>query len=341
MKIQLTTAMCLAFISCTMVVQHTVEAGGKCNKKHNYQCGQHFPPGGDTCSGKGCCCDGGDGTGLQVATCRTNRGDEGFTNRGCNSCWGTHACGNTKYMNIGTNACHGEKACMYTEYSTIETDACQGDYSCYHIQNANVKRDACIGEDACSVGDPKQFKSLRVGSFSVEEGSCQGKDACWLQQSSADVDYVNIGKNACIGESICKNCANAVVPDNACNDVDDGDDVTGGRCNYCPALSTNQQDTPTDTGTTTTTTTTTFFTRITTTAHTFAAAAVTAVFGTIGNDEQHQPPSSISSDASSFLVVGCMVMIGAVMIFVVTKRRRRRGEYHREGYEKVVTVENA
>ena len=100
-----------------------VDAGGLCEKRSNYNCGAKSPPGGNTCNGKGCCCAGDNGSGLQVNTCDNGRG---FTNRGCDSCWGHEACFFVEDMNIGSNSCHGNDSCKYTWESTIFNDSCHG-----------------------------------------------------------------------------------------------------------------------------------------------------------------------------------------------------------------------
>ena len=77
------------------------EAGGLCKNSSTLNCGAKFPEGGNTCGGKECCCDRLYGTGMQVNTCGYG---EGFTNRGCESCWGDAECMKTKNMNIGSNS---------------------------------------------------------------------------------------------------------------------------------------------------------------------------------------------------------------------------------------------
>ena len=218
---------------------------------------------GDTCHGKGCCCDGKDSTGLQVATCRTNDNDIGDTNRGCGSCWGNDACTNTAYMNIGTNACRGKSACHNTKYSTIESEACQGNYACYYAENMNIANnachetgachstaqstiefEACYGLDSCQKMDNSMIKTgacvgeeacYYLKDSSIGKGSCQGYIACFPMSEYGPTPTTNlsIGNNACNGDNICKNCdSNSVVPSDACNDLN-GDDVTNGKCNYC------------------------------------------------------------------------------------------------------------
>ena len=240
MKIHFTTSTVfyLTVISGTTVVQH-VKAGGECKNSDLYQCGVAFPSdgSGDTCSAKGCCCDGQDGTGLQVATCRTNK--EGYTNRGCGSCWGNNACRNTDNVNIGTNSCRGDheghhdahqgQACAKTLDTTIENDACHGYTACFWSNNTMIKTGACIGKEAC----------FGLKDSSIGEGSCRGSQACKSIDNSSwsRVYYYNltIGNNSCNGDGICAYCEGSVVPSNACNDVN-GDDVTDGKCNYCKTV---------------------------------------------------------------------------------------------------------
>ena len=233
MKIHLTTSTVfyLAIISGTTVVQHA-KAGGTCQNQDNYQCGYHYPfdGSGNTCSGKGCCCHGEKGTGLQLSTCDTKY--DGYTNRGCGSCWGRWACTTTEYMNIGTNACHGNNACFDTSQSTIESDSCLGVSACYQIGNSIIKEGACVGEKAC----------MQVNFSTIGNNSCRGYNACSVYSSSSKWDgtvftNLTIGNNACNGDDICERCeSNSVVPNNACNDVN-GDDVTFGRCDYCGTVS--------------------------------------------------------------------------------------------------------
>ena len=74
----------------TILLVGGVDVGGMlCANKSSFNCGAKFPQGGNTCSGKGCCCDGKHGTGMQVSTCGNN---DGLTNHGCKSCWGNAAC---------------------------------------------------------------------------------------------------------------------------------------------------------------------------------------------------------------------------------------------------------
>ena len=176
-----------------------VDAGGKCESRSNYNCGAKFPPDGNTCSGKGCCCDGENGHGLEYYTCT---GVSGFTNRGCDSCWGSAACYDTENMNIGSNSCHGNNSCISTSHSTIFNDSCQGRYACNDL-----------------------------GHTTIGSGSCKGYYAC------KDCARTTIGSGSCNAKYICEDCAEySIVPDNACNDQY-GVDTRDKKCNYCMVCS--------------------------------------------------------------------------------------------------------
>ena len=245
MKIHFTkSSFLLSFtvINVTTVVQH-VQAR-ECQESNAYQCGVAFPSdgSGNTCDGIGCCCDGKDGTGLQVATCRTN--NDGYTYRGCDSCWGNRACGDTTSMNIGTNACHGNKACDGTTQSTIESNSCWGWMACINIKQTTIESEACHERYACNSINNSMIKSgacvgkeacYSLADSSIGENSCNGNNACDSYNTKFGIfsTNLNIGNNACNGDDICKNCeSNSVVPNDACNDLN-GDDVTNGRCSYC------------------------------------------------------------------------------------------------------------
>ena len=144
---------------------------------------------------------------MQVSTCGNG---EGFTHRGCKSCWGRAACRFTKNMNIGTNSCHGRGSCRETAESTILNDSCQIQYSCQKMKNS-----------------------------SVGPGSCNEYYACYGSVSTA------IGSSSCNAKNVCDKCAEySIVPDNACNDLDGVDTTNVGseicpkvKCNYCMVCS--------------------------------------------------------------------------------------------------------
>jgi len=157
-----------------------VDAGGMCQSRSNYNCGATFPDDGNTCGGKGCCCDGKQGTGMQVDTCT---GVEGFTHRGCESCWGNAACRYTKNMNIGSNSCLGKNACRDTSDSTFSNDSCHGEDACQDTHDSTFSNDSCHGKDACRNTSDSTFLN----------DSCHGQSSCKSQEN------MKIGSNSCKG----------------------------------------------------------------------------------------------------------------------------------------------
>jgi len=165
-----------------------------CKKNTGYNCGAVFPPDGDTCDQKGCCCHDGNGSGYKLNTCDNAKG---YAYRGCNSCWGTDACFITSNINVGTSSCHGTQSCFKVAVSTIGNDSCHDQNACQYVQNSTI-----------------------------HDGSCNGYSSCKY------VGNVKIGNNSCNGGSVCKECAHN-VPDNACNTGITDDMDSNGYCNYC------------------------------------------------------------------------------------------------------------
>merc|ERR1711865_1212718 len=89
-------------------VKPKVGSSAYCKKNTGYNCGAVFPPDGDTCDQKGCCCHEEDGEGYKLNTCDSAKG---YAYRGCNSCWGRDACFKTNNINAGTSSCHGHGSC--------------------------------------------------------------------------------------------------------------------------------------------------------------------------------------------------------------------------------------
>lgn len=241
-----------------------VDAGGRCETTSSFNCGATFPQNGNTCGGKGCCCDGKKGTGMQVNTCT---GGDGFKNIGCESCWGNSACRTTTNMNIGSNSCLGNDACRASSDSTFSNDSCHGNDACSHSSDSTFSKDSCHGKDACRDTSDSTFlndschgesscqfqKNMKIGS-----NSCKGEYACFYAKDSTisndscngetacqRLNKVTIGngscnaKNVCIGGQFC--FANSIVPDNACNDLGGVDTTWNGYfflCNYCWSIDT-------------------------------------------------------------------------------------------------------
>ena len=135
-----------------IILVGSVDTGGRCETTSSYNCGVAFPPNGNTCSGKRCCC----------------KGDNGkcFTHRGCKSCRGTYACRSTENMNIVSSSCHGTDACRYTSDSNILNDSCQGKKeSCKHLINMKIGSNSCNGKYAC----------FRASDSSILDDSCRGE----------------------------------------------------------------------------------------------------------------------------------------------------------------------
>jgi len=180
-----------------------------CKKNTGYNCGAVFPPDGDTCDQKGCCCKLEDGTGYKLNTCDNAKG---YAYRGCNSCWGKDACFKTNNINAGTSSCHGDQSCKKVSDSTIGNDSCHGHAACYGVQNAT------IGNGSCNAGSSNP-NSIDDYAFSCEY-----------------VVNIKIGNNSCNGGSeytgVCQKCKHN-VPDNACNAGITDDMNINGYCNYC------------------------------------------------------------------------------------------------------------
>ena len=259
----------IACCTFAIVLVGGVDAGGRCETTSSFNCGVIFPQNGNTCSGKGCCCDGKKGTGMQVNTC-TNGG--GFLNIGCESCWGNEACRSPTNMNIGSNSCHGKSACYETKRSTIGSKSCIMSESCRETSDSTILSDSCYGSKACkllknssigygSCNDFLDEKGKQSGMVCLEgdgliigNNSCTGLFACSSPVSTTvgsgscntpgrcnNLKHTTIGNNSCNAGKMCVSCDDySNVPDNACYD-EDGVDTTlvypglshGYRCNYC------------------------------------------------------------------------------------------------------------
>jgi len=190
-----------------------------CKKNTGYNCGAVFPPDGDTCDQKGCCCHEEDGSGKKLNTCDNAKG---YAYRGCSSCWGRDACFKTNNINAGTSSCHGKKSCAYVSDSTIGNDSCQGLFACYSVQNSTIHDGSCRCHDCC-----EDVKNSIIG-----KGSCNDGDT-----NCAGLENKKIGNNSCnnggnINGGVCNQCKHN-VPDNACNTGITDDMDINGYCNYC------------------------------------------------------------------------------------------------------------
>merc|ERR1712028_26986 len=114
-----------------------------CKKNTGYHCGAVFPPDGDTCDQKGCCCHQEDGSGYKLNTCDNAKG---YAYRGCNSCWGRDACFGTSNINVGTSSCHGIFSCQFVKDSTIGGGSCLGRKVCQYMKNSIIGIDSCNGD---------------------------------------------------------------------------------------------------------------------------------------------------------------------------------------------------
>jgi len=223
-----------------------------CKKNTGYNCGAVFPPDGDTCDQKGCCCTQDNGTGLKLNSCDSAKG---YAYRGCDSCWGSDVCFKTSNINVGTSSCRGSEACRFVSDSTIGNDSCHGSKACKSVQSSIIHDGSCrggypsLGTNSC--------KSVQRST--IHDGSCHGSFSCYEienatigkgscnehSESSFDpavsVDYVyscgyvvnvKIGNNSCNGKKVCYKCKHN-VPDNACNQGITDDMDINGFCNYC------------------------------------------------------------------------------------------------------------
>jgi len=204
--------------STSLVGSGTTQGGSSahCEKNTGYNCGAVFPPGGNTCGQKGCCCNQEDGTGYKLNSCDSAKG---YAYRGCNSCWGKDACFKTNNINAGTNSCHGSMPCKHASDSTIGNDSCHGTMACKSVQNSTIANDSCQGDYSC-----EDVKNSIIGT-----GSCTG--SCYA------LENIKIGNNSCNGGSVytggvCYQCKHD-VPDNACNQGITDDMDSNGFCNYC------------------------------------------------------------------------------------------------------------
>jgi len=216
-----------------------------CKKNTGYNCGAVFPPDGDTCDQKGCCCHKEDGSGYKLNTCDNAKG---YAYRGCNSCWGENACFKTKNINAGTSSCHSYQSCKQVSDSTIGNDSCHGTNSCISVQRSTIHDGSCHGGYSCHAANSVQNSTIHDGSCRCDDGVCCkdvknsiiGKGSCTgttSYTSCAGLENIKIGNNSCNGGSVyntdgvCYQCKHD-VPDNACN-WGITDDLTNGYCNYC------------------------------------------------------------------------------------------------------------
>merc|ERR1711865_667296 len=217
-------------------------SAASCKKNTGYNCGAVFPPDGDMCDQKGCCCTQDNGTGLKLNSCDSAKG---YAYRGCNSCWGTDACFKTNNINVGTSSCHGGEACRLVsgsnacksvQSSIIHDGSCHGGYpslgtnSCKSVQRSTIHDGSCHGSFSCY-----EIKNATIGKGSCNEHSESSFDP------AVSVDYVyscgyvvnvKIGNNSCNGKKVCYKCKHN-VPDNACNQGITDDMDINGFCNYC------------------------------------------------------------------------------------------------------------
>jgi len=190
-----------------------------CKKNTGYNCGAVFPPDGDTCDQKGCCCTQDNGTGLKLNSCDSAKG---YAYRGCDSCWGSDVCFKTSNINVGTSSCHGGETCREVSDSTIGNDSCHGSNACKSVQSSIIHDGSCHGGYPCY-----EMKNATIG-----KGSCNSIDDDDRSFSCEHVANVKIGNNSCNGRGVCKECKHD-VPDNACNTGITDDMDSNGYCNYC------------------------------------------------------------------------------------------------------------
>jgi len=224
-------------LTTSLVGSGTAQGGSSayCKKNTGYNCGAVFPPDGDTCGHKGCCCRQEDGTGMKYNTCDSAKG---YAYRGCNSCLGYLACFKTNNIEVGDSSCHGKYSCQTVSDSTIDNVSCHGNTACQSVQNSVIHKGSCQGEKTCvgvknstihdySCND--RFSCRYVKNSIIGKGSCSSADSA--DGSCAWSENVKIGNNSCNGGGVCYNCKHN-VPDNACNQGST-DDMTDGYCNYC------------------------------------------------------------------------------------------------------------
>jgi len=216
-----------------------------CKKNTGYNCGAVFPPGGNTCGQKGCCCNQEDGEGLKLNSCDSAKG---YAYRGCNSCWGKDACFKTNNINAGTSSCHGHGSCNHASDSTIHNESCQGFFACTSLKSSTIHDGSCRCGDGDGYGHCcEDVKNSIIGKGSCSDGratclavknSIIGTGSCNYWQSCDALENIKIGNNSCNGHTVynaggvCKECKHD-VPDNACNWGITDDMDSNGYCNYC------------------------------------------------------------------------------------------------------------
>jgi len=200
-------------------------SSASCKKNTGYNCGAVFPPDGDTCDQKGCCCNLEDGTGYKLNSCDSAKG---YAYRGCYSCWGYDACFQTSNINVGTSSCHGNDACKHASDSTIHNESCHGRYSCRSMQNSTIHEGSCRS-------DHYGFSCFEIENATIGKGSCNSYIENTNGRGAESCEYlvnVKIGNNSCNGKKVCYQCKHD-VPDNACNQGITDDMDSNGFCNYC------------------------------------------------------------------------------------------------------------
>jgi len=209
-----------------------------CKKNTGYNCGAVFPPDGDTCDQKGCCCHDGNGSGYKLNTCDNAKG---YAYRGCNSCWGSDSCFKTSNIKVGTSSCHGSISCKDVSDSTIDNDSCHGLNSCKSVQRSTIHDGSCHGDYSCQAmenatigkGSCTMFSSCAgMQNTNIGNGSCNGGSGDGNGKSCKYVVNVKIGNNSCNGKRVCYKCKHN-VPDNACNQGITDDMDSDGFCTYC------------------------------------------------------------------------------------------------------------
>jgi len=233
--------------STSLVGSGTTQGGSSahCEKNTGYNCGAVFPPGGNTCGQKGCCCNQEDGTGYKLNSCDSAKG---YAYRGCNSCWGKDACFKTNNINAGTSSCHGHGSCNHASDSTIHNESCQGFFACTSLKSSTIHDGSCRCGDGDGYGHCcEDVKNSIIGKGSCSDGratclavknSIIGTGSCNYWQSCDALENIKIGNNSCNGHTVynaggvCKECKHD-VPDNACNWGITDDMDSNGYCNYC------------------------------------------------------------------------------------------------------------
>jgi hypothetical protein len=173
----------------------------------------------------------------EISSNKSCRGDHSCSNASrkisSNSCWGDDSCRDADSAEISSNSCWGDESCRDVVALEVEEGSCHGSNSCSQLFLSNVGPSSCIGEGACT------GSGIYSTKFNVQGGSCVGDSAC-----SHPGRRVTIGKNSCNCDGCCRRCKGdaivpAIVPDNACNQDENGvpvnadDFIDGKMCKYC------------------------------------------------------------------------------------------------------------